>query len=334
MARNSKNPALLLEALTIGSLHFAAVGSLPDQLRAMNDEAAMLAERARDPWHLAFVGALRGMQEYVAGDLAGSMATLRTAIDAFSRLGDEATAGLFEISFSEVAELRGEIGEATTAMARALVVDTECGFRSSTVLRAVLCWLAGRNGETERALDLGREVVALAHQPFNPVIRAQALFALGVAETLAGLTDPAAEHLGEALHIHEQVGMVREAAMDHRHIGELCQMQGRSSEARDHHRRAVELAVQVGLPWTVMLAARSMSRTIVDNDPELACQLLGNTETISEVFGYLPTPDEQRLIDEVRATATEHLGASAVTRATEAGALLDYRQLDQLVANA
>jgi len=44
--------------------------------------------------------------------------------------------------------------------------------------------------------------------------------------------------------------------------------------------------------------------------------------------------DEQRLIDEVRATATEHLGASAVTRATEAGALLDYRQLDQLVANA
>jgi hypothetical protein len=96
----------------------------------------------------------------------------------------------------------------------------------------------------------------------------------------------------------------------------------------------VELAVQVGLPWTVMLAARSMSRTIVDNDPELACQLLGNTETISEVFGYLPTPDEQRLIDEVRATATEHLGASAVTRATEAGALLDYRQLDQLVANA
>src|SRR6185369_12347615 len=219
VARNSKDRALLLEALTIGSLHFAAVGSLPDQLRAMNDEAAMLAERARDPWHLAFVGALRGMQEYVAGDLAGSMATLRAAIDTFRRLGDEATAGLFEISFSEVAELRGEIGEATTAMARALAVDTECGFRSSTVLRAVLCWLAGRNGETERALELGQEVVALAHQPFNPVIRAQALFALGVAETLAGLTDPAAEHLGEALHIHEQVGMVREAAMDHRHIG-------------------------------------------------------------------------------------------------------------------
>jgi len=294
----------------------------------------MLAERARDPWQLAFVRALRGMQEYVAGDLPGSMTTLRTAIDDFRKLGDEATAGLFEISFSEVAELRGEIGEATTAMARALAVDSECGFRSSTVLRAVLCWLAGRNGETELALELGQEVVALAHKPFNPVIRAQALFALGVAETLAGLTDPAAEHLGEALRIHEQVGMVREAAMDHRHIGELCQMQGQSSEALDHHRRALQLAVQVGLPWTVMLTARSMARTMVETDPQLACQLLGNTETISEVFGYLPTPDEQQLVDEVRINATEHIGASAVTRATAAGALLDYRELAQLVANA
>jgi len=334
LARNSKDPALLLETLTIGSLHFAAIGSLPDVLRAMNDEAGMLAGRTRDSWQLAFVGALRGMQEYVAGDLAGSMTTLRAAIDTFRRLGDEATAGLFEISFSEVAELRGEIGEATTAMARALAVDTECGFRSSTVLRAVLCWLAGRNGETERALELGQEVVALAHKPFNPVIRAQALFALGVAETLAGLTDPAAEHLGEALRIHEQVGMVREAAMDHRHIGELCHMQRESSEALDHHRRALQLAVQVGLPWTVMLTARSMARTMVETDPELACQLLGNTETISEVFGYLPTPDEQRLVDEVRTNATEQIGAPAVTRATAAGALLDYRELAELVANA
>jgi len=334
LARSTKDPALLLDALTIGSLHFAAVGTLPDQLRAMNDEAGMLAETVGDKWHLAMVGALRGMEEYVAGDLTTSMTTLRTAIDAFMQLGDEATAGLFEISFSEVAELRGEIAEATAAMARALAVDSECGFRSSTVLRAVLCWLTGRNGEHQRALDLGREVVAVAHKPFNPVIRAQALFALGVAETLSELPEPAAEHLGEALRIHEQVGMVRETAMDHRHLGELQQMRGESSAALEHHRRALELAVQVGLPWTVMLAARSMARTMVETDPEMACQLLGNTEELSALFGYRPTPDEQRLVDEVRATATERIGESSVERATEAGALLDYRQLPELVSNA
>ena len=83
---------------------------------------------------------------------------------------------------------------------------SDAGFRSSTILRAVLCWLTGRNGEIERSLELGREAVALAHQPFNPIIRAQALFALGVAETLADLPDAAGEHLGEALSIHQAVG--------------------------------------------------------------------------------------------------------------------------------
>jgi len=331
LARFANDPALLLEALSIGSLHFAAVGSLPDELRAMNEEAAALAEAAGDAWYIAMVSALRGMADYVAGDLDTSMATLREAIHGFRRLGDEATAGLFEISLSEVAELRGEISEATEAMARALAVESECGFRSSTILRAVLCWLAGRNGEGQRALDLGREVVALAHKPFNPVVRAQALFALGVAESIAELPEAAAEHLQEALRIHEQVGMVREAAMDHRHLGELLHRQGDSAAALVHHRRALQLAVQVGLPWTVMLAARSMARTIVDDDPQLASQLLGNTEALSELFGYTPTPDERRLVEEVRATATERAGPAAVAEATAAGAILDYRELPHLV---
>ncbi|HZX53817.1 MAG TPA: tetratricopeptide repeat protein, partial [Ilumatobacteraceae bacterium] len=323
---------LLLESLTIGSLYLAAVGSLPDQLRTMNDEAAALAQAANDPWHIAMVAALRGMEEYVAGHLELSAATLRDAIDAFTQLGDEATAGLFEISFCEVVELRGGIAEATIAMTRALAVDTDCGFRSSTVLCAALCWLAGRNGETERALNLGREVVAEAHQPFNPVIRAQALFALGVAETRAGLAEPAAEHLGEALRIHEHVGMVREAAMDHRHIGELRHMQGNSDEALSHHRRAVALAVQVGLPWTVILAARSMAPTLVEIDPELACHVLGNTEALSEMFGYDPTPEEQGVVDDVRAIATKQIGAAAVAKATAAGAQLDFKRLPELVS--
>src|SRR6185436_10148936 len=97
----------------------------------------------------------------------------------------------------------------------------------------------------------GREVVALAHQPFNPVIRAQALFALGVAETLADLPEPARAHLDEALLIHQQVNMKRETAMDHRHLGILCHTIGDRAGAVEHLRRAVALAAEVGLPWTV-----------------------------------------------------------------------------------
>ena len=327
----SANPALLLEALSIGSLYFAAIGSLPDVLRELNEEAEVLAESVGDPWYKAIVAALRGLTTYVGGDLPLSMNELREAIDSFRLIGDDCTAALLEVSFSEVAELRGDIAEAASAMATALDVGSACGFRSSTVLRAVLCWLTGRNGETERALDLGREVVALAHQPFNPVIRAQALFALGAAETWANLPKAAGEHLGEALVIHQQVGMKRETAMDHRHLGILRHRLGDSAEAVTHLRRAIELAVEVGLPWTVMLAVRSMARVLVGTDPELAALLLGNTEAVSALFGYLPTPDEQELVDTTLVTATAAIGEEAVTRALAAGALVLYTDLPALV---
>ena len=179
----------MLDALLIGSLHLGAVGSLPEILRSLNEEARTLAESSGNAWHVAMVTALDGLADYVAGELDVSMTTLRRSIDSFRAVNDDTSAALFEISFSEVAELRGDIPGATAAMASALDVETAAGFLSSTVLRAVLCWLTGRNGEIERSLELGREVVALAHQPFNPVIRAQALFALGVAETLADLPD-------------------------------------------------------------------------------------------------------------------------------------------------
>ena len=332
LARMAQDPGLLLETLAIGSLHLAAVGSHPDVLLPLNDEARALADSVADPWYIAMVTALDGLAAYVAGDLDGSMTNLRGAIDAFRALGDDNSAALFEVSFSEVAELRGDIAGARAAMEAAVEVETAAGFLSSTVLRAVLCWLTGRNGEVARSLELGREVVALAHQPFNPVIRAQALFALGAAETWADDYEPAAVHLGEALAIHQQVGMVRETAMDHRHLGILSHRTGDRAAAIGHQRRAIELAVEVGLPWTVMLAARSMAAVVVEENPELACRLLGSTEALSSLFGYLPTADEQTLVDNTLAGATTVIGAQAMAREKAAGAELSHYDIPQLLA--
>jgi len=277
------------------------------------------------------VAALDGLAAYVAGDLELSMTMLRGAIDSFRALHDDNSAALFEISFSEVAELRGDIEGATAAMASALDIESKAGFLSSTVLRAVLCWLTGKNGEIERSLALGNEVVALAHQPFNPVIRAQALFALGVAETLANQLEPAATHLGEALEIHQRVGMTRETAMDHRHLGILRHLRGDRADAITHLRLAIELAVEVGLPWTVMLGARSLAQVIVDGHPAAACQLLGSTEALSEVFGYIPTDEERQLVDSTIKAATALIGAAAVEEATAAGAQVSHTELPQLI---
>jgi tetratricopeptide (TPR) repeat protein len=330
-ARIIGDPALLLETLTIGSLHLAAIGSLPDVLRAMNAEARVLAEQLGDRWTAGLVVALEGLAEYVAGELDTSINLLRTAIAELQAIGDEGTAALFQISLSEVAELRGDIPTATSAMSVALAVGSNAGFRSANVLHAVLCWLCGRNGEVDRALALGAEAVELARRPFNPVIRAQALFALGVAEVLAGMHQAADTHLLEALATHEQVGMKRETAMDHRHIGHLRHELGDTEAALRHLGRAVELAVQVGLPWTVILAARWYAEAVVHDDPRLACVLLGNTESVSVVFGYLPTPDEHQVVTETLAAATELIGADAVAVALDQGSRVSFTTLPALL---
>ena len=103
--------------------------------------------------------------------------------------------------------------------------------------------------------------------------------------------------------------------------------------AVEHLRQALSLAVEVGLPWTVMLAARSMARVIVDADAEMAARLLGNTEAISALFGYLATPDERELVDTTLAAATDKIGTDAVAAAMTAGSMLSYTELPALFAS-
>ena len=75
-----------------------------------------------------------------------------------------------------------------------------------------------------------------------------------------------------------------------------------------------------------------MARVVVDTDPELAAQLLGATEAVSVLFGYLPTPDERELVDTTLTAATETIGPEAVARAVAAGSQMSYTDLPALVA--
>lgn len=327
LARASSDAALLTDTLLMGGLHFAAAGSMPDLVRDCATEARSLAVVGDDAWSVAMATGVDGLADYIAGDLPRAMTGLREAIRQLRELGDEGTAALLSVSYSEVAELAGDIEGATVAMAAAMAHGEAARFRSAIVLRSVLCWLTGRNGELDRSLALGRELVELARPPFNAVIRAQAVFALGAAESLAGLTDEAAEHLREALTIHERVGMVREAAMDHRHLGIVRRQQGDTDAAIIHLRRSVELAAEAGLPWTVMLCARSLAGALVDTQPALACTLIGHTEAVSSIYGYHPTADERELVEAVRATATAHIGAVAVEQAMASGSSMSVDEL-------
>jgi len=335
LARDLDDIPLLIEVLGIGALHIAAVGASPETVAAMAAELAELAALVDDAWHLALSIGLHGFAMYARDDLDGAMESFTRCITEMRRLGDRGTAAVFEIGWAEAAELRGDIPGAVAAVAAGYSFGADGRFLSFTILRSVLCWLTTRNGEIERSLELGREGLAAVRRPFNPVIRAQALFSLGSAEERAGLHELAAEHLAEALAIHDRVGMVREAAMDHRHLGFVARARGEVANAIGHQLRAVVLALDVGLAWTIMLAARALAEALVDDGQiDLACTLTGITDSVSERYGYWATAEERPRLDAVRARCAQALGEAAVDEAVRHGASLGIAGLGELVATA
>jgi len=165
------------------------------------------------------------------------------------------------------------------------------------------------------------------------VVRAHTLFGLATAELRAGLSEPATEHVSEALAIHERLGMTRETAMDHRALGEIAALAGDAEQASMHGRRAVTLALEVGLPWTVMLTVRSLAESSHD-DAETACTLLGVAEAIGTQHGYHQTPDERRRHEQLLAECTQRAGAPLVQEALLRGANLGIAGVGELAAVA
>jgi predicted ATPase/DNA-binding SARP family transcriptional activator len=334
-ARELGDTSLLADALALGALHLAGDGSDPGEVLRMVAEARELGRTAGDEWQLALVTAVEALAQYGLGELHEAARLLAGAIARFRELGDDGTAGLFEISLSEVVELYGDVAGAAASMQRAVEMAGAAGYQSAAVLTSVLAWLAGRNGEIERALALGESAVSAAHRPFNPVTRAQALFALGVAELAAGRDDEARDHLHEAFAIHERYGMARELAMDHTYVGRLSSRAGDDEDALGHHIAAITAAVGVGLPWTVMLTACGLAETLVATGrADLGCRTIGLIEAISERHGYPLVATERAQVDGARRLATAVIGEGAAADAEQAGALEPVEALLQRVAQA
>ena len=132
--------------------------------------------------------------------------------------------------------------------------------------------------------------------------------------------------------IHQQVGMERETAMDHRHLGILLPQAWRLRQAIAHIVRALELAVEVGLPWTVMLAARSMARCWSIPIPSWPRSCWARPKLSAPCLVTYRLPTNADLVDITLAAATETIGPEAVARAVAAGSQVSYTDLPALVA--
>ena len=97
--------------------------------------------------------------------------------------------------------------------------------------------------------------------------------------------------------------------------------------------RAVALALEVGLPWTLMLTVRSLAESSHE-DAETACTLIAVAEAIGAKHGYRNTPEERRRHEQLLTECTQRVGAAAVAAALLRGATLGNAAIGELAAVA
>ncbi|MCA9756668.1 MAG: protein kinase [Candidatus Eisenbacteria bacterium] len=100
-----------------------------------------------------------------------------------------------------------------------------------------------RRGSVSRVVDLGRDVLRLAH---TPNLRAQVLRQLGHAERTLWELEAASAHFGEAREIHQRA---EDRAGEARSLGDLAHVAhvaGRLDETREHLEAALELHRAIG----------------------------------------------------------------------------------------
>jgi hypothetical protein len=190
---------------------------------------------------------------------------LSEARAAFASLDDDCTTALVDVSLGEVAFVRGDIGEARERFGRAASLGAAAGFRSSLVLRSRLVWLTCCDQDVEAALDLGQALAVESASLFSPIIHAHSAFALGCAQSLAGLNAEAVDQLSTALTIYERFGVAREAALCHTELGYVTSRQGAAAIAARHHAEALRKALGLNAPLDVVPAAIGLATHHADD---------------------------------------------------------------------
>jgi hypothetical protein len=297
MARALGDGALIAEVTAIAAFRLAAGGSMPVIARALVDESIEQADLVGDRWASALGLLTIGLLALGAGDSTECQAQLVRARAAFTRIGDIGTAALVDVSLGEVAFVLGDIGAARRHFGRAAELGRTAGFQASMVLRSRLVWLTCCDNDVETALELGQALVHDSKAVFNPVIRAHSVFALGCAESLAGLDIDAAHDLGTALSIYRRFGVVREAALCETELGYVVARQGLGALSLEHHQGALAKALDRRAMFEITRAAVGLASSHVDHgDPCTAARLIGFVEAKLPVsVQQLSVRDRERL---------------------------------------
>jgi class 3 adenylate cyclase/tetratricopeptide (TPR) repeat protein len=218
-ARANHNPRVQASALVLGATLRAMQGDFVEARPLLARGRALFEELGVK---MAVVGCFSWSSEVeeLAGDLAAAEAELRAGLQMCQETGDRPQLLDFAFGIARLADLQGHDDDAESLLA----IYEEAESDDRWVQVGSRCWRArvmARRGQTDEAVRLALEAVALAAPPDAPLDRGGWLIDAAATLSLAGRHDLATSIAEEALTLYERKGNLVMAGRVQEQLGEM-----------------------------------------------------------------------------------------------------------------
>jgi non-specific serine/threonine protein kinase len=295
--------------------------------------------------------------------VAAEHANLRAALRWASERGDSATLARLAVALHWFWFYQGHVGEGRAWLERAATLgDIPPGLRPTALVLAA--WLAGKQGDLERASALAEEGLALATERGDVLTSAKARQILGIIAGAMGDDDRAAEHTAEGLALARRAGnpfwiaqgtelvagcalnrgdlaegevacedaLAQYQALGHAsnvarvmsYLAEIARDRGEYAQAAAMMRERLALTYD---PWGVHWALQSLAViAAAGGETTRAARLFGAAETYRDVLGITLSPAVRAAHAPGVAAARTALGEAAFVAQWEAGRALSLAE--------
>lgn len=290
---------------------FRGLGS--EAVEAIDDADRRLADEP-DRWARAWIDWARSGLVNKAGDPAAAAGLLRASLAAATAEGDQCLAAIGSIRLGELAELRGDYAEATTATLAAYTALTATGPNSfnASMLATRLGNLAALQGQFDTAANWHEIGLRRARDNEFPGALAQAFSGMGEAARRAGDFAAATSYHREALARFEATGSIEGAVFSLTCLGLIATTEGEPRVALEHLRtslaRAYESSDRRGVAMAVEGLADAHAALV---EASLAARLLGAADALRDEIGGGPPTPQRGCVDRAEQAARSSLDDAA-----------------------
>jgi predicted ATPase/DNA-binding SARP family transcriptional activator len=311
---------LLGRSASIRSFCIAVVyASILRAFRGLTAEAVVLIDEADarldaepDRWAQAWIDWVRSGLVNKAGDPARATVLLRSSVAGSTAEGDQCATGIAAIRLGELAELRGDYDEATSATLLAYDTVMVAGSKSfnASMLATRLGNLAALQGRFDEAAMWHERGLSRARENELPGAIAQAFSGLGEAARRAGDLAAANSYHREALARFEASGSIEGAVFSLACLGLIATTDGDPAEAIELLTASLVRAVDSSDRRGVAMAVEGLAHAHAMLDEALlAARILGAADALRDEIGGAPPMSQRGCVDRAESVTRSQLDA-------------------------